>query len=170
LNWTEGQFENENNIQLLHYENNAWQVVTTSKNVETNQICGQTTSLSPFALFESGYAFTGFFQPVDNPPTRNTVKAGSAVPVKFSLGGNQGMSIFAAGSPASQTIQCDTSAPISAIEQTVTAGVSSLSYDASSDQYTYIWKTQKSWGNTCRRLVLTLNDGTVTTADFSFSK
>jgi hypothetical protein len=29
------------------------------------------------------YAWNGFFQPMDNPPTVNTVKAGSAVPVKF---------------------------------------------------------------------------------------
>ena len=32
------------------------------------------------------FNFTGFFPPVDNPPTINTVKAGSAIPVKFSLG------------------------------------------------------------------------------------
>ena len=43
--------------------------------------------------------FTGFLQPVDNPPTVNTVKAGSAVPIKFSLGGNRGLAILAPGSP-----------------------------------------------------------------------
>jgi len=41
--------------------------------------------------------FSGFFQPVDNLPTLNLVKAGSAIPVKFSLGGNKALSIFAAG-------------------------------------------------------------------------
>ncbi|MGE5603197.1 MAG: lamin tail domain-containing protein, partial [Nitrososphaerales archaeon] len=35
--------------------------------------------------------FTGFFQPVDNLPTLNTVKAGSAIPVKFGLGGVKGL-------------------------------------------------------------------------------
>jgi streptogramin lyase len=34
------------------------------------------------------FLFSGFFQPVDNPPTLNSTKAGSAVPVKFSLNGN----------------------------------------------------------------------------------
>ena len=29
------------------------------------------------------YNFTGFFSPIDNPPILNTVKAGSAVPVKL---------------------------------------------------------------------------------------
>ena len=47
------------------------------------------------------YPFTGFFRPVDNLPTVNVVKAGSAIPVKFSLGGDQGLNIFAANSPAS---------------------------------------------------------------------
>jgi hypothetical protein len=37
-----------------------------------------------------GYNFSGFFQPVDNLPTLNIAKAGSAIPVKFSLGGDQG--------------------------------------------------------------------------------
>src|SRR5262249_47199692 len=45
-------------------------------------------------------AFTGFFQPVDNLPTINIVNAGRAVPVKFSLGGNFGLAIFAPGFPA----------------------------------------------------------------------
>ncbi|WP_189074618.1 PxKF domain-containing protein [Deinococcus sedimenti] len=33
------------------------------------------------------YAFTGFFQTVDMSGVVNTVKAGSAVPIKFNLGG-----------------------------------------------------------------------------------
>ena len=134
-------------------------------------MCGETDSLSPFALFERApYAFTGFFSPVDNPPTRNVAKAGSAIPVKFSLGGNQGLSIFTAGYPASQTVACDSSAALSDVEETVLAGGSSLSYDATFDRYNYIWKTNKAWANTCRRLVLKFNDGTIKTADFTFSK
>lgn len=47
---------------------------------------------------------------------------------------------------------------------------SSLSYDAASDMYTYVWKTNKSWAKTCRRLIVKLNDGSVHTADFGFVK
>lgn len=36
----------------------------------------------------------------------NAAKAGSAIPVKFSLGGYQGMNIFTAASPHTQTIGC----------------------------------------------------------------
>ena len=37
------------------------------------------------------YTFDGFFSPVDNLPTINVVKAGNAVPVRFSLGGDYGL-------------------------------------------------------------------------------
>lgn len=118
--------------------------------------------------FQKAYAWSGFKQPIDNLPTVNSAKAGSAVPVKFSLGGNQGLAIFAAGSPASQKIACNSAAPLDEIEQTATAGASSLQYDAASDTYTYVWKTDKSWAGSCRQLTVTLIDGTVHTAAFKF--
>jgi hypothetical protein len=127
------------------------------------------------------FGWTGFFQPVDNPDTLNSVKAGSAVPVKFSLSGNQGLSIFASeivGTnttptpyPRSVTIPCDQTDPVDAIEATVTAGQSSLSYDSSLDQYNYVWKTDKSWAGTCRQLVVKLKDGTtIKQANFKLLK
>jgi uncharacterized repeat protein (TIGR01451 family) len=114
------------------------------------------------------YNFTGFFAPIDNPPTFNEMKAGQAAPVKFSLGGNQGLNIFAAGSPSSVQISCSNSDPILPVEQTETAGQSSLSYDSTSNQYKYTWKTESSWKNTCRQLTVTLRDGTVHVAKFKF--
>jgi hypothetical protein len=115
-----------------------------------------------------GYDFTGFFQPVDNLPTVNIASAGRAIPVRFSLGGDQGLQIFAAGHPASGPIACDASEPGSEVTETVTAGGSSLSYDATTDQYTYIWKTDRLWRGTCRMLVLGLNDGSQHFAKFQF--
>ena len=112
------------------------------------------------------YSFSGFFQPVDNLPVLNSVKAGQAIPVKFSLGGDQGLNVFEANYPKSQVIPCDSTAPVDGIEQTVTAGSSSLSYDPASDMYTYVWKTEKAWANTCRQLVVKLNDGTFHRANF----
>jgi YVTN family beta-propeller protein len=114
------------------------------------------------------YSFSGFFRPVDNTPTLNLTKAGSAIPVKFSLSGNQGLSILAAGYPKSQNINCDTSTPLDAIEETVTAGSSSLSYDPIADQYVYVWKTEKAWAGTCRQLIVRLNDGIDHVANFKF--
>jgi hypothetical protein len=114
------------------------------------------------------YNFTGFFSPVSNPPALNEVKAGQNVPLKFSLGGNQGLGIFAPGSPASQQVNCATNVPINVLEETDTPGNSTLTYDAGSGRYQYNWKTEKSWAGTCRVLVVTLIDGSTHTANFKF--
>ena len=114
------------------------------------------------------YNWNGFFRPVDNRPIFNVAKAGSAIPVKFSLSGNQGLNIFAEGYPQSIGISCDTGAPSDGIEETLTAGGSSLSYDPIADQYVYVWKTLKSWAGTCRQLEVKLIDGTSHYANFQF--
>ena len=167
--WQEGQFVNDNNVQLFHYENGAWQNVTTSLNAATQTVCGQVTSLSPFGVVEKSYGFSGFFPPVDNPPSQNAAKAGSAIPVMFSLNGNQGLSVFYTGYPVSQPIACATGVPTATISETLTANASGLQYNPQSDQYTYAWKTDKSWANSCRRLFVKFNDGSQQhTADFIF--
>jgi hypothetical protein len=116
------------------------------------------------------YTVQGFFAPVDNPPALNLLKAGSAVPVKFSLGGDFGLNVLAAGFPQSQAVSCSASSSIEAIEETVTAGSSSLSYNPLAGQYTYVWKTEKTWSGTCRRLVLKFTDGQEKSADFRIAK
>jgi len=114
------------------------------------------------------YDFTGFFPPINNLPVVNVVNAGRAIPVKFSLSGYKGLNIFAPGSPASGPIACNSSDPAVTLQDTVTAGGSSLSYDAGSDQYIYVWKTDPSWAGTCRQLVVVLSDGSIHRADFRF--
>jgi hypothetical protein len=113
------------------------------------------------------FDWAGFFPPVDNPPATNVVQAGRSIPVKFSLGGDQGLDIFAAGYPRSETLPADPDAPLDPIE-TDSAGASGLSYDATSDQYTYVWKTEKAWSGQTRQLVLKLTDGSEHTANFQF--
>lgn len=112
------------------------------------------------------YNFTGFFSPVGNLPTLNMVNAGRAIPVKFSLSGDKGLNIFAANNPYSVSFDCATSGSGVDVTETVTAGGSSLNY--SPDTYNYVWKTESSWAGTCRQLVVTLNDGSVHTANFKF--
>jgi Bacterial Ig domain len=117
--------------------------------------------------FSVAWPFAGFFRPVDNPPAVNNVNAGQAIPIKFGLGGNRGLGILASGYPQAQLEPCPTG-PTSTVDETVTAGQSGLSYSASSDRYTYVWKTDKKWAGSCRKLVLTLTDGSTRTADFRF--
>jgi predicted extracellular nuclease len=115
------------------------------------------------------FAFDGFFGPIGNEGL-NRMKAGSAAPVKFSLTGDQGLGILATGSPSSRQVACDASHGVDPVEETVTAGGSSLGYDAGTDTYTYVWKTKKDWSGTCRELSVTLVDGTTHTALFQFTK
>lgn len=116
------------------------------------------------------YPFTGFLAPVDNQPAVNRMQAGRGVPVKFNLGGDQGLGILVAGYPKSQQIACDSSAPVDGVEETVSAGSSSLTYDSATDAYDYVWKTDKAWARTCRELIVRLIDGTEHRASFSFTK
>ena len=88
--------------------------------------------------------------------------------MKFSLGGDFGLEVLAAGSPSSAGMICSSGADTNEVEETVTAGGSGLQYDAVSDVYTYVWKTKSTWAGTCRRFTLTLDDGTTRTALFRF--
>jgi hypothetical protein len=45
-----------------------------------------------------------------------------------------------------------------------------LSYNASTDRYTYLATTSKAWAGTCRDLIVPLRDGTTHRARFSFTK
>jgi hypothetical protein len=119
------------------------------------------------------YTFDGFYAPVNNKDAQgnyvlNAVNAGSAIPVKFSLGGDYGLDVFEAGYPKSQVIACDAQAEVDGIEQTVNAGSSSLTYDAGTGRYQYVWKTDKSWADSCRQLVVKFDDGTTARANFKF--
>src|SRR6185503_8831204 len=110
--------------------------------------------------------FSGFLAPVSM-TTLNVVKAGAGVPLKFSLGGDKGLGVIAPGYPTSTAIACS-GAPTGSEITGASAGSSSLNYDASSGQYTYVWKTEKSWARSCRKLVMRFTDGTEGVALFNF--
>ena len=113
------------------------------------------------------FDFGGFQEPVDpEAPTR--AKAGSAIPLSFSIAGDHGLDIVADGSPTSQRVNCQTGAPIGTAELAQING--GIGYDAASDTYTLVWKTRKAWSGTCRELTLELIDGTSHTATFRFAK
>jgi hypothetical protein len=140
-------------------------VGTTTVNATASD--GSNTSSCSFTVTVL-YNFTGFFPPINNLPVFNVVNAGRAIPIKFSLSGYKGLNIFAPNSPSSGQIACNSSDPAATVEETVTAGGSSLNYDASSDQYIYVWKTDPSWAGTCRQLVVQLADGSIHRANFKF--
>ncbi len=115
-----------------------------------------------------GYVFAGFFAPVNNQPMLNKMNAGRAIPVRFSLGGDKGLDIFAANYPQSSRIDCNSLAEIDVVEETVVAGASSLTYHPETGRYHYVWKTDATWTGTCRRLVIGFADGSFHRADYKF--
>lgn len=154
---------------LYHYVNDAWEDITMSSS--TGKVCGLTNSFSPFAVGQPHWPFNGFYEPVNSSPgVSNTVKAGAVVPIRFSVGGDRGLDILATGSPSSSLVRCSDTSVSEAVEQTVAAGSSSLTYAAGADTYSYNWKTQKEWAGTCRQFVLELDDGTKHTTIFDFRK
>ncbi|MBY8875603.1 M36 family metallopeptidase [Micromonospora sp. PLK6-60] len=109
-------------------------------------------------------------------PALNTVVAGDAVPMKFTLATNRGLDILASGSPYSRLVDCDTlrtvnpDGSITPRPTPVAArnpGGAGLSANANG-QYNYPWKTDPAWAGTCREFVLTLDDGYQHRAYFRF--
>ncbi|MDZ7631975.1 MAG: ExeM/NucH family extracellular endonuclease [Gemmatimonadaceae bacterium] len=114
------------------------------------------------------FNFRGFFFPVANPPAVNRVVAGLVVPMRFTLGGNRGLDIFAPGYPASRPTTCDATAGESEITETRTFLDVPLQYVRLTDRYTYFWKTEREWRGSCREIVFRFRDGTEETAKFRF--
>ena len=125
----------------------------------------RTSKFSTWSLGRLSYQLTGPFQPVEAAPTVNTAKAGSAIPVKFKLGGAKGLDVFAAGFPGARTASCS-AATDEVEEQLETQASSALSYDSVNGQYTYLWKTVKT-DTGCRELVLRFRDGSELRAVFN---
>lgn len=145
-------------------------VVDPATNTITGSISGFPGGSWGLSESTSYYNFVGFFAPVGPQPEINQANAGQAIPMQFSLTGNQGTDIFNAGYPAVRQVNCPTGDPVnsSTLTDTDTSGDSGLQYDASSDTYTYVWKTDKAWAGTCQEFILGLNDGSTHTATFQF--
>ena len=115
------------------------------------------------------YDWSGFFAPVSNQPAVNQIRAGAAVPLKFSLRGDQGLMVIATGYPQSQQVACDSAAPAGEVVEAATPGASGLVYDAASDTDTFVWITDRAWAGTCRELTLKLADATYHRVSFRFA-
>jgi hypothetical protein len=112
------------------------------------------------------YSTTGFLQPVDN-KILNGMKAGSTAPMKWQLkdaNGNYVSSLSAVVKAASGVMACDAGLPVDNLEEYATGGTA-LRYDSASNQYVYNWQSPRQAGK-CYKVVITLLDGTVLSANF----
>jgi hypothetical protein len=115
--------------------------------------------------------FKGFFRPVHNLPKVNRVKPGNAIPVRFVVEGigadnRRASDVLKAGSPTSVPVACGTTATEVSVDETLPLGTSRLW--SRGNRFTYIWKTSSTWAGTCRKLVVTLIDGSTHEALFRF--
>ena len=103
-----------------------------------------------------------------NLPNVTRWRAGLPVLVRFSLNGFKGARPEADGYPRS--MRCGGGD----VEQIARAAQgkkkAAFEYDRRSDKYVMLWKTDKKWAGTCRDFVLKLDDGSLHTARFEFSK
>lgn len=116
---------------------------------------------------QPAYTFQGFKKPVLATPTFNKQQSGSAVPVKFSLGGDFGLAILTGGTPTSQRIDCTTQQSMGDAVATLSTNGEGLSIGGDG-YYRYNWKTLKDWSGTCRQFTLTFTNGQTATAVFKF--
>ena len=112
-------------------------------------------------------SFTGFYTPVRNMPYINSAMAGSAIPIKFSVGGYRGLRVLRVNSPTSVPVACPANAPENQVRPVIAPSSGLRSMGSS---YTYVWRTNAGWGGSCRKFVLTLSDGSTHEAMFRFMK
>jgi hypothetical protein len=124
---------------------------------------------SATARFRVVYDFEAFLWPVKNRPRSNTWKAGVPVPIRFELGGNQGLGVIEDGWPQVAVVGCDFTEEPEAGEPTRhPRWFRELVYRRRKQRYVYLWRTERRWAGTCRQFMLKLKDGTVRRADFKF--
>lgn len=120
--------------------------------------------------YVGGYLFEGFFQPVEN-GMWNVAQAGSSVPMKFRVKDSQGLVTDTAVVTAttSDAVACP-SEPGAVIQPDLLEATSpaGLKWDATAQQFVYTWKTARTFAETCRKFMLSLDDGSTHIALFQF--
>ena len=114
---------------------------------------------------DPGLDFQGFLGPIH---TGSVVRAGDAIPIVFSLGGDQGLDVLASGSPSSVQTDCDQPGTPTGGEPAWSQSGSGLVFHSWTGHYVFMWQTRKSWAGTCRTFVLGLSDGGVERLTVSF--
>jgi DNA-binding beta-propeller fold protein YncE len=109
--------------------------------------------------------FEGFLGPIHQ---GSVVSAGDAIPIVFSLGGDRGLDVLAAGSPSSVQTDCEHPGEPTGGDPAASKYDSGLIFHSWTGHYVFLWQTRKAWAGTCRTFVLGLRDGDVARLTVSF--
>lgn len=121
--------------------------------------------------YRVAYDFVGFLEPVVNPPTTNTAKAGQAIAMKWRIrDGNGGYvsDLRVVASTKYEMRACEGGGGGDNLVEADTSGQSGLHYEATEEQFVWVWKTPKSLSGGCANFQLQLVDGALHSADFEF--
>lgn len=112
-------------------------------------------------------AVQGFEPSITSAPAVNSANPGSAVPVRFTATSFEGRNVSNIVSVTSQQIVCESGQTTGAVEGAVSAAGRGVQYEGG--VYRFDWKTDKSWGGTCRQFQVQVN-GVSLAANFKFRK
>jgi hypothetical protein len=145
--------------------------------IEASDTNGNTSSRS--ITYNVVWPFTGFFDPIGDHNDEELIrpsKAGTVIPVRFSLGGDRGLDILWEGYPTAilpgpghgghggEMGSCEY--PTEVVDPAASAGGTGLQYR--NGQYLYLWETDEDWAGECRMLIVKLKDNTEHWAMFMF--
>jgi hypothetical protein len=143
-------------------------------NQQSNTVCGQATSLSPFAIAELDFEFLGFSEPLlaDNSASIRQTKAGRTIPVKFQLRFGGELTGAAAATIAVNKVLDVAVGTVDTTDLTENAGnanenSNSFRYDAATEQYIFNLSTTGWQAPATYRIVVSISDGRAYSVDFS---
>ncbi|MHB0999293.1 MAG: PxKF domain-containing protein [Armatimonadota bacterium] len=154
-------------VQLMHYENGAWNNVTTSVDQVNHIVYGEVSSLSPFAVAEIKPVFGGFLQPI-NADGSSIFKLGSTIPVKFQLPDSLGGFItnIAAKIYVAKFTDDIVGSEIEAVSTSAATTGNLFRYDSTANQYVFNLST-KSMSTGAWQIRVDLGDGNMNTVNVS---
>ena len=114
--------------------------------------------------------FGGFLPPFANRDEAFRIQAGRTLPLRFSLGGDLGLDIFAVGFPASREVSCSTGEAMETPQPILQPGESGLTYSPGNSIYRLNWATERGWEGSCRELIVRFRDQSQITHTFDFRR
>jgi len=90
INYSGVSFANQSAIRLYHFANGSWVDITTSVNPAAQTVCGNTSSFSPFALFEPTSPLPASIVPSTGTPQQATINASFATALQATVIGTDG--------------------------------------------------------------------------------